>query len=241
MALNDPDLVAREYATETGLEGRRAAYRHATGPDAVEVALAAVLETRPASVLEVGCGTGVMAERIASAIAPEGILAAVDLSPRMVELTCARGVDAVVADVQNLPFVDASFDVAFAAWMLYHVPVAEKAIEELHRVLRPGGRLVAVTNASRHLAELRRLCGVEGGAAASFDEVSGERTLRDRFARVETRDAAGELRFPDRESVQAYAEATITLWPRGSGPLPPFEVPFVVTRAPVIFVATKAA
>ena len=43
---------------------------------------------------------------------------AVDQSERMVELASARGVDACVGDVQELPFADESFDCAVAAWML---------------------------------------------------------------------------------------------------------------------------
>ena len=40
----------------------------------------------------------------------------------MVELARARGVDARVGDVQELPFADGAFDCVVAAWMLYHVP-----------------------------------------------------------------------------------------------------------------------
>ena len=66
----------------------------------------------------------------------------------MVELTCSRGVEALVGDVQALPFDDGSFDAAVAAWMLYHVPDVDRPIAELAPVSRPGGRLVAVTNSA---------------------------------------------------------------------------------------------
>lgn len=64
----------------------------------------------------------------------------VEISPRMVELAAARNVDARVGDVQNLSLLDASFDTAIAAWMLYHVPDVDRAIGELARVLIPGAR-----------------------------------------------------------------------------------------------------
>ncbi len=149
MSQNDPAVVAEEYASEKGLLGRRAAYRYATGPDSPELAVEAVLEVGPRRVLEVGCGPGEAAERIAASGAD---VEAVDSSERMVELARARGVAARVGDVQELPFEDASFDAALGAWMLYHVPDVERAISELARVLRPGGRLVAVTNRVEHLS-----------------------------------------------------------------------------------------
>lgn len=237
MALNDPEVVAREYATETRLEGRREAYRYATGPDAVDMAFEAVVEVAPRSVLEVGCGPGELAARIE---ATGAAVTAVDISPRMVELARGRGVDASVGDVQQLPFADETFDVVLAAWMLYHVPEPGRGLDELARVIRPGGRLVAVTNGRGHLAELRRLCGDMTPHATSFDDVVGPVLLAERFRQVEARDASGEIRFPDRASVQAYADASITLWPAGSGPLPPFDVPFVVRRVPIVYVGTKA-
>ncbi len=48
----------------------------------------------------------------------------------------------------GLPFGEGEFDVAVAAWMLYHAPDLDRALAELARVLKPAGRLVAVTAAS---------------------------------------------------------------------------------------------
>ena len=66
-----------------------------------------------ARVLEVGCGTGVDG-RSGSDDLPGVTLVATDFSPRFVELTAARGVDARQADICYLPFEDGSFDVVFA-------------------------------------------------------------------------------------------------------------------------------
>ena len=76
--------------------------------------------------LEVGCGWGELAEWIARDTGAEVV--AVDLSPRMVELARERGVDARVADVQQLPFADGEFDLVVAAWMLYHVPDLDRGL-----------------------------------------------------------------------------------------------------------------
>ncbi len=233
MSLNDPKVVAAEYASETGLLGRRDAYRYADGPDAPTLAVEAVLEARPRRVLEVGCGPGEAAGRIAANGAE---VEAIDSSERMVELTRARGVSARVGDVQKLPFEDESFDAALAAWMLYHVPDVERGIAELGRVLRRGGTLVAVTNRTEHLRELRELLGGDF-PTRSFSDENGREILLRHFARVEERDASGWINFPDRAAVEAYVEASRSLWARD---LPDdFEGPLRVRRAPVIYVATR--
>jgi len=63
-ALNDPALVREQYADEEDLRARKAIYATAEGPDARELAFAAVAEVAPATVLEVGGGEGELAERI---------------------------------------------------------------------------------------------------------------------------------------------------------------------------------
>lgn len=237
MTLNDPGAVREEYASESGLLGRRAAYRFAEGPDAREMAFAAVAEAAPARVLEVGCGPGELAARIADELAADVV--AVDVSPRMVDLARARGVDARVGDAQDLPFADGDFDCAVAAWMLYHVPNVDRALSELARVLRPGGRLVAVTNHLDHLLELRDLVGLPPRHETPFDGTNGPALLRRHFAAVEERDASGTVRFPDRDAVVSYVQASRTLFETGRE-VPPLDGPFVVRRRPVVFVATKA-
>ena len=233
---NDPDVVRREYASEAGLVGRRAAYRYADGPDAPELAFQAVAEAKPSRVLEVGCGPGEAAERIGREVGAD--IVAIDSSERMVELARARGVEAQLGDVQSLPFPDGAFDCALAAWMLYHVPNVDQALGELARVLRPGGRLVAVTNHLDHLRELRELVGLEENLLTPFSGENGEALLRNHFAEVEVRDAGGTIRFPVREAVAAYVEASrgLAAAPR---PVPPLEGPFPVRMHPVIFVAEK--
>ena len=233
MRLDDPQAVRAEYASERGLEGRRAAYRYAVGPDVPGMAFDAVAEARPGRVLEVGCGPGELAARIKDELAA-GVVA-VDISPRMVELARGRGVDARLGDVQELEFEDTSFDCAVAAWMLYHVPDVDRALSELARILRDGGRLVAVTNRSDHLREIRDLLGSKVRSGGSFPADHAEPLLRRHFRAVEARDATNVIRFPDRAALVAYVEASITLF--GGGEVPEFEGPFEVHARPVVFVA----
>src|SRR5207245_3558430 len=140
--LNDPELVRAQYADEVNLAARKAIYANADGPDAREILFQAIAELEPRRVLEVGGGEGELAERIVRELGVE--LAFVDQSERMVEIARGRGLDAQVGDVQALPFADAGFDCAVAAWMLYHVQDLEQALTALTRVLEPGARPVAV-------------------------------------------------------------------------------------------------
>lgn len=230
--LDDPEDVRREYASERFLAARKAAYRNAEGPDPRELALRAVAEIEPHRILEVGCGEGELAERMQRELGAE--IVAVDQSERMVELTRARGVDAGVGDVQSLPFGDGEFDCAVAAWMLYHVPDLDRALSELARVLRPGGRLVAVTNAPGHLLELRELLGL-GEWRFSFDADDAGADLARHFSRVERHDAYGWVTFPDFEAAQGHVEVMVSV----DGRLPEFEGPLRARRLPVVFVADK--
>ena len=236
MTLHDADAVRIEYSTEAGLVARRAAYEHATGPNAPAMVFDAIAEAGPRSYLEVGCGPGDLAARVAAELGADVV--AVDLSPRMVELARGRGVDARVGDVQALPFEDGSFDCAVAAWMLYHVPDVPSALAELARVLRPGGRLVAVTNRLGHLRELRELLGLPPRLETTFSGDNGEALLRRHFAHVDVRDAGGAVTFPDREAVLEYVRASRALF-EGRDDVPDFDGPLIVTRSPVLFVATR--
>jgi SAM-dependent methyltransferase len=236
-SLDDPQLVAAEYADDGRLRRRASAYTGVTtGIDARERLVGAVTDARPRRVLEVGCGWGELAEWIARATEAEVV--AIDLSPRMVELAGARGVDARLADVQSLPFDDAEFDVVVAAWMLYHVPDLDRGLAEISRVLRPGGRLVAVTNSRFHLLELRELVG-SGPSSLKFSREDGETWLRERFAVVERHDIDGLLEFADRDAVSEYVQASISMSPFIANLPARVDEPFVARRANSIFVASK--
>lgn len=237
MRLDDPALVADEYADEARLQKRANAYTGVhTGIDARVPAVAAVVAAAPARILEVGCGWGELAEWLARETGAQ--MVAVDLSPRMVELASARGVDARVADVQQLPFADGEFDCAVAAWMLYHVPDLEGGIAELARVLRRGGTLVAVTNSRYHLLELRDLVG-SGPSTLSFNRENGEELLGRHFARVRREDIDGRLEFANRGDVEEYVRASISMAPFVDNLPAVIDEPFVARRANSIFVAEK--
>lgn len=236
---DDPEVVRREYATEAGLAARASVYHGVYGPQGPEVAFEAVRDVHPERVLEVGCGWGEFAARMAAELGAE--VFAIDQSERMVELARERGVDARVGDVQELLFGDGSFDCAVANWMLYHVPDLDRALSELARVLRPGGRLVAATNGRRHLDEVWSLVGRNrDDEPLRFFAEDGEEPLRRHFARVERRDVAGEVVFDDRDAVRGYIASSIA-HKHLADRVPELAGPVTATRVNAIFVAETAA
>ncbi len=236
MRLNDPELVRRQYASEDGLAVRRDFQRRfREGPDAFDTAFEAVVAAQPRRVLEVGCGMGNFAERLARETSAEVV--ATDLSPRMVEVARDRGLDARVADVQELPFDDGEFDCAVANAMLYHVEEVDRALAELARVLEPGGKLVAVTIGEAHMAEVWRLVDYQK-AERPFSRENGAEQLVRHFRSVEREDVDAQLVFPDAAAVHEYVDSTIfsAEVPR---PLPEFDGPFRAGAYATVFVAER--
>ncbi len=96
------------------------------------------------ALLDAGCGTGGMLERVRAAF-PQAALTGLDFSPRALELTAARNLSATLeqGSADALPFADATFDIVLSLDVIVlHGVDDAKALREMHRVLKPGGRLI---------------------------------------------------------------------------------------------------
>lgn len=101
------------------------------------------------SVLDVGCGVGLDVLVAGLLVGSSGRAVGIDLTPEMVELPRqlasahpSGNVEIVVANVETLPFPDASFDSVISNAALNLVPDKDRAFDEIHRVLKPGGAFV---------------------------------------------------------------------------------------------------
>ncbi len=133
-------------ASEDGFDARAARYDEQRPADAnwweVYDRIVALGEPQGRRVLEIGCGTGRLAEALAER--ERARVFAVDASSAMVERARARGVNARVARAEALPFKPGWFDVAVMR-MVLHLVDRPRALAQAARVLAPAGRLVIAT------------------------------------------------------------------------------------------------
>lgn len=211
MEIDNAQAVQQEYSEpDRLLERFKVCREYMDGHTAYEEVLVHVARHHPKTVLEVGCGDGSFSAMLRDFLDVE--VKAVDVTPSMVERAALRGIDVQVADVQHLPFEDNSFDVVVANWMLYHVPNLSRGLDEIQRVLKPGGAVIASTLAPNTLREVWELVGGDDGFAPNlkFDTVTGRTILERHFDSIEQFNISGIVVFPDRDAVIRYIEATLT-------------------------------
>ncbi len=192
MSSSDPALVAQQYRDASNLCTRIDLHaRFSTNRQGWLRWLFERIAPAPgARILEIGSGPAAIWRENRVRIDPSWVLMLTDLSEGMVDaarLVLGERATYRVADVQQLPFADESFDVVLANHMLYHVPDRRKALEEISRVLVPQGLLHAATNGERHFLELRELVGPSWpyrGHVEAFGLETGRRQLESLFEDV---------------------------------------------------------
>lgn len=120
------------------------------------------------SVLDVGCGTGDVTMKAHMRAGAAGRVHGIDAAPEMIAVARQKAIragleiDYRVAAVEALPFPDANVDVVVSSLMMHHLPddLKGRALTEIRRVLRPGGRLLVV--------DLKRPTGHLGRMALSL-------------------------------------------------------------------------
>jgi SAM-dependent methyltransferase len=173
------------------------------------------------SILELGCGTGALWQEQGNRLPADCRLVLSDLSPGMLAESKSKlaGLPQAVfyrGDAGCLPFAESVFDLVAAHHMLYHVSDLQATLQEIRRVLRPGGWLLAATNGINHMRELHTLL-VESGnlpdqtpvvkandSARLFGLESGILPLEKVFARVERVDFVQHLQVRDIQPMMDY-------------------------------------
>ena len=171
------------------------------------------------SALDIGCGPGGFLSPICLRA---GRVMGFDLSLGMLARARKRTPDGqahlAAADIQALPLVSDSVDVVIAAFMLYHVPHLDRALQELSRVLQSGGMILAVTNGPGDKAEIRQAWHDAGRRVIgptfntphwsdNFNLDNGAAVLGEAFEVVAVDRTRGMFKFPDPEPVLAWVQS----------------------------------
>lgn len=109
-----------------------------------------------AHILDLGCGTGILFDMLRRMVGDKGSVTGVDFSIQMVKRAHRNfpfdNVNVVDADVAALPFADKTFDISVGFRAFPHFGDKKKALAEVHRVLKPGGKLFFI-----HLVSSKQL------------------------------------------------------------------------------------
>ena len=160
--MNEPQLDPHAVAASFGAASRSydAAAWLQTAARTELLSRLPLLSAPPGAVLDLGAGTGLAAREIKRRFRRATVTAA-DIAAPMLEVARQRSrfwrpIRCVLADAQELPFEDASFDLVFSNLMLQWLAPPDTALAEMRRVLKPGGLLLLSSFGPETLRELRK-------------------------------------------------------------------------------------
>ena len=171
------------------------------------------------SVVDIGCGPGHFLSPISQRA---GRVIGIDLSPGMLaqarEAAAHGRAHLAAGDIEALPLAADSVDVVIAAFMLYHVPHLDLALEELSRVLHNDGAILAVTNGPADKAEIRQVWKEAGRRIVgptfevprwldNFNLDNGPSVLGELFDVVAVDRTKGTFLFPDPGPVLSWVQS----------------------------------
>ena len=176
-----------------------------------------------AHVLELGCGPGDLWLDNLERLPDSWQIVLSDLSPGMAfearhtDLGSRNHFSFAVLDVQAIPFQAGTFEAVIAFGLLDHVADRVRALDEIRRVLKPGGRFYAATGGRTHLQEIEELVrpfipeADYGGDPQRFGLENGQKLLSPWFSNIRRYDYDDELVFEHARPIIEYvlSEASI--------------------------------
>ena len=134
------------------------------------------------NILDLGCGTGILFDMLRRKVGDNGSITGVDFSFEMAQKALRNfpfsNVNVIDTDATSLPFTDSLFDMVTAFSAFPHFSNQQQALDEAHRVLKPGGKIVIIhLVSSKEVSELHHKIG----GAVEHDERPAEDKLRQMF------------------------------------------------------------
>ena len=209
MSIADQSVVMGQYATAARLNTRISIHeKYSRNRQPFGEWVTAHYALQPGErVLELGCGTGSMWRGVTL---PEGCrVTLTDYSAGMLEAARENAAhlhaEFAVADAQAIPYPDGAFDVVIANMMLYHVPDIGRALREIRRVLRPGGRFIAATFGENGVVQaVSAMLGMPFDTNMRFTLQNGGAQLAEVFREVQRFDREDALEVTDLGDLIAY-------------------------------------
>jgi ubiquinone/menaquinone biosynthesis C-methylase UbiE len=217
-------LKTDQYKDSSNLEARVAIHkRFSTNPYGWLIWVFDRLLDLPdkAKILELGCGPGYLWKENASRVPSAWDITLSDLSSGMLDsawknlVVTGRNYKFKEIDAQEIPFADETFDAVIANHMLYHVPDKPKAIAEIKRGLKTGGRFFATTVGEDHMKEMMdwyrqvHVDKVWESFANSFTLENGLEQVRSFFPNVTVSRYEDNLEVTELEPIMAYIRSGI--------------------------------
>lgn len=188
--------IEKQYQTSENLNTRISIHeKYSTNPQPFGDWIMSHYEIKPGDrILELGCGTGDMWKGRKTLLDGGVHLTLTDFSSGMLETAKKNTagfpcVDYQVADIQNIPYEDNTFDMVIANMMLYHVPDLDRGLSEVRRVLRPEGSFYCATYGEHGIMEFinetLQEYHISGSIGKSFTLQNGGDLLAKHFSTVE--------------------------------------------------------
>lgn len=121
-----------------------------------KVALRHVVGNR---IIDIGCGEGITLEKLVKCY-PDRQITGIDSEPENIDICQKLGLPVQYGTIFNLPFEDDSIDCVLFFEVIEHLDKPEKALKEIHRVLKPAGRLIIIFPNDRMFMISRLLTGM---------------------------------------------------------------------------------
>ena len=217
-------LKTEQYKDATNLDARVAIHKgFSTNPYGWYNWVFDTLTKLPADakILELGCGPAYMWKECSNRIPVGWDITLSDLSSGMLDsawrnlVVTGRNYKFKEIDAQSIPFEDETFDAVIANFMLYHVPDRPKALLEIKRVLKPGGKLIAATAGINHMKEMMEylqqvhVSKTWESYANPFTLESGLEQLRLVFSNVTMSRYEDNLHVTEIEPIMAYIRSSM--------------------------------